>query len=168
MEDSAPKERPTLTANQLRRLAEKVDGMRDQTVYVVWVDGKPRVKSELEQGDELIFTCETKNRVPQRPKFKSIALDPPVLNADGTVITDVAERFDAMFWSEAAVEKFVLPYYSRFKTADEINRLQRVFNQPSVYALVHMPDTSSFVLTSIRTGEKGLEILTIQELEGLL
>lgn len=69
-----------------------------------------------------------------------------------------------MFWSEAAVEKFMFPYYVRFSSPDHIARMRRAFNQERVVAAMHVPWSTSSFLVSVRGGE-ALSTLTLEELE---
>ena len=156
-----------MTANDLRKLAEAVDGIRDVPAYVVWGKDGPAVTEERPELEDVIFECMTKNTDPNRAKFRSITLDPPVVRSDGHPMTDIAAQFDAMFWSEAAVEKFVLPYYIRMGTPEEVSRIRKAFNHESVFAAIHMPDSTSYMLTSIRR-RAALEALTLQEFEASL
>ncbi len=161
-------EKRPLTANELRRLAEAVDGIRDEPAYVVWSGGEPMVKKQLDDADELIVECETNNDVRHRSRLKSITLDPPMVDQHRVPVTDLSGQYDAMFWSEAAVEKFVIPYYAGFNNAADLARIEKSFNHPSVYAMLHLPFTEVCVLTTLRTGDKGLEALSLKEFESSL
>lgn len=160
--------RRTLSANELRRLAEAVDGIRDEKAYVVWGESGPEVKTSVEKGDDVMAECETRNVVSGRSRFHSIIVDPPVVDGSGRRVTDFASRYDAMFWSEAAVEKFVLPYYLRFRTPADVDTIRTLFNHPSVYSIVHLPLTDCIFLTSARTDGKAIEALTLEELRAAL
>ncbi len=166
MEDSAPKERPTLTANELRRLAEAVDGFRDQPVYLVWTSGGAKATTERPSDDDLILECNTNNVNQSRP-ILPIGFDPPVTDSQGAPIENFFERYDALFWSEAAIGKFVLPYYIGFNPPEFVARIRNAFNREDVYAMAHPVDTWTVFLTSIRTAGKGLEALTLEEIERL-
>lgn len=156
-----------ITAGDLRKLAEAVDGVRDVPAYVVWGKDGPVVTQDRPAADEVVFECVTNNSVPQRTRLYSITLEPSVVTSDGTPVTNVATRFDAVFWSEAAVEKFVLPYYTRVATAAEAVRMRRAFNHTSVAAMMHMPDSTSRMLTNVRRSG-ALEALTLSEFEASL
>lgn len=160
--------RRTLSANELRKLAEAVDGIRDTKAYVVWGASGPEVKTSVTSADEVMAECETHNVVGGRPRFTSITTDPPVVDHSGRAVHDLASRCDAMFWSEAAVEKFVLPYYLRFRTVDDVNAIRSAFNSRAVYAIIHPPLSDCVYLTGARTGGKTLEALTLEELRAAL
>lgn len=157
-----------LTANELRKLAEAADGIRDKTAYVVWSGDEPQVKTKLDDGDELIVECKTRNDTKARAAFKSIMLDPPLIDANGKPIEHIADKYDAMFWSEAAVEKFVIPYYARFKSPQDLVRIRDAFIHPATIAVIHPPVSIIQFLSSIRSGKsgrKGVEVLGLNELE---
>ncbi|HEY8309798.1 MAG TPA: hypothetical protein VIG47_04545 [Gemmatimonadaceae bacterium] len=158
----------TLTANDLRALAEAADGARDKPAYVVWGDDGPELKTERPPAStEVIFECATNNVVPNRAKLHSITLDPPVVTSHGKTVTDIVTRYDAMFWSEAALEKFVLPYYLGSGKPELVDRIRKAFNHASVVAIMHLPDSSPIILSSIQSSE-GVRALTLHEFEALL
>jgi hypothetical protein len=157
-----------LTANELRKLAEAADGIRDKTAYVVWSGDEPQVKTKLDDGDELIVECETRNDAKKRASFTSIVLDPPLIDADGNAIKNIADKYDAMFWSEAAVEKFAIPYYARFTSPQDLARMLDAFNHPTTLAMMHPPLSYCHFMTSIRRerdGKSGVEVLGLKEFE---
>lgn len=161
-------EKRQLTAEELRKLAEAVDGIRDRPAFLVWTAaGDLQAKTSLDPGDELIVECKTSNAVPDRQQFRSIALDPPILDEKGSPVTDIPAKYDAMFWSEAAVEKFVLPYYARLNRPSVVAAMLQAFNHPSVCAVIHPPLSYIRFVTSIRTGDRGFEVLDLRELESL-
>ncbi|MDQ2890847.1 MAG: hypothetical protein M3R65_09920 [Gemmatimonadota bacterium] len=160
--------RRTLTANDLRALAEAADGVRDRPAYVVWGPDGPELKAEPPSASaDVIFECATSNIVPNRAKLRSMTIDPPMVTTGGAAVTDLATLHDAMFWSEAAVEKFVLPYYIRSGGPELAERIRKAFNHPSVIAIAHLPDSAPILLTAIRS-RNGMEALTLSELEALL
>lgn len=161
----------SLTASDLRRLAEAADGIRDQPAYVVWGARGAEVKTTLGKDDELIVECETRSDVPSRPKFKSITVDPPFVDREGKPIANIEEKYDAMFWSEAAVEKFVIPYYARFNSAQHIARIMKAFNHPASMAMIHPPLSDIQFITSARTATQkrgAVEVLSLSEFEAAL
>ena len=156
--------RRTLSANELRRLAEAVDGIRDAKAYVIWGASGPEVRTSVKPTDDVMAECETRNVVHHRRSFDSITIDPPVVDGRGRPVRDLAKRYDAMFWSEAAVEKFALPYYLRFRTPAEVDAIRTAFDQASVCAMIHPPLSDCLYLSSARTDGKTLEVLTLAEL----
>jgi hypothetical protein len=158
----------SLTANDLRALAEAADGIRDKPAYVVWGDAGPELKTKRPAAStEVIFECVTDNIVPHRAKLRSITLEPSVMTTHGRPVTDIATRYDAMFWSEAAVEKFVLPYYIQSGHPELVDRLRKAFKHASVMAVAHLPESSPLLLISTESGNE-VRALTLQEFEASL
>ncbi len=119
----------------------------------------------------MIVECETRSDVQSRPTFKSITVDPPFVDREGKLITRVEGKYDAMFWSEAAVEKFVIPYYARFNTAHHIARIMTAFNHPASMAMIHPPLSDIQFITSARTKpgqQDAVEVLSLTEFEAAL
>jgi hypothetical protein len=61
---------------------------------------------------------------------------------DGTPETPVdfkVHEHDALFWAEAAVDKFVIPYYVAIYDVEYGLTIKKAFNDPLVYALTHLP-----------------------------
>jgi hypothetical protein len=53
------------------------------------------------------------------------------------------DKADAVFTSQSAIEKFVLPYYQRFSTPDQLNEIaKKLFGDRSVAAGHHLPGSS--------------------------
>lgn len=168
-------DKPKLSADDLRKIAESVDGIRDKPAYVFWTESGPQVTSERPSDEDLILECETQNDVRPRPKFRSIALDPPMLakkdavpGDPGKPVRNAAVEFDALCWSEAAVDKFILPYYIRLNTPEYVGRILKAFNHPDAYAIAHVPLSDIMFLTALRTKGEALEALTLEEFEALL
>lgn len=109
---------PVLDAHQLRLVAEFASSQRKvggDPLYAVTVPESDVVGS----SNTLIFVSSlAEGRVPWfeidtcevevRPKVTAVTLA-----VEGEPLMDnLADAYDAVFWSEAAVEKFVLPYYA--------------------------------------------------------
>ena len=101
-----------LSANALRRLAEKADGLRDKHPFLV-VDDNDIVDVAAEtdiKGRHKLLDLTTLNDGPglnSKPILGMTVDGKPY--PEGTEL-DVA---DAIFTSQSAVEKFVFPYYTR-------------------------------------------------------
>lgn len=159
-----PREVPMLVltdvnANALRRAAEKADGLRGKTLALV-VDekGLPDV-IELEEAEknhrEVLLKLETSNIGQGLPGTAKIrVVNDNQTYGEGTILRTA----DAVFTSQSAVEKFVLPYYMRFKSADDIKKLQEtLFLDEHVFAAAHIPPSSTNAVESQLYGlfEKG-------------
>lgn len=143
--------KPTTTATDIRRLAEALDGDRNRVVTVVLRGGKPTHLQKGEstaQGETELFTVETDDLAPGRESLRGVKVAPRIkAPKTGAPIDQVVDVFDALFWSEPAVRKFVLPYYLGLLTPKDVDDLWRTFlGEPvdgrpgrTVYAFGHLP-----------------------------
>ena len=119
-----------LNANDVRRLAEALDGFRGDPVRVVLRNGRlcwlPSTARPLPSDKEL-FEVQTQDAAPARPKLGAVRLEPRVVRPNGEVVDDVRDVFDSLFWTEPAVSKFVLPYYMRFYSPEDVHALWMAF-----------------------------------------
>ena len=134
---------PKLTANQLRALAEAADAMRNRPVSLVLRDGGylAVTTADVKHGDREVLRIETEDRL--RPGERH-PIDYIYLKTAGMAEPRaVHEVCDALFWSESAVSKFVIPYYARFRPLSDVQALVTAFNRPNVHALGHLPTAES-------------------------
>lgn len=135
-----PRLTPPLSANQLRYLAEKADGWRDTPLSIVISNDEVDVKPTANLGpdDKKLFDLATKSR------GEGVAGDAKARifwhnNIYGGPGTDL-EKADAVFLTQSAIEKFLFPYYMRFKSGAEVQGLEnRIFNNKNVAAVFHIP-----------------------------
>lgn len=127
-----------LSANELRFLAEKADGIRNGTAYLIEEEpGKPDVVPKHLLGDRKpIIELYTPVRGP--------GVDHPVkirLLSQGEITgAGALDEADAVFTTQSAVEKFLLPYYMRFWSAAKVGALENeLFNDAGVIAAFHIP-----------------------------
>ena len=120
----------TLNAFQLRWLADAASGYRG-------ADGEPLYVAPASAGDgpfELLPADPTTGLPPAGALLELDTFDinpqrPPTTQVEiwsGTDHADLVPTYDAVFWTESAVEKFVLPYYaskSLWEAADALYRL---------------------------------------------
>ena len=124
---------PMPTANDLRRLAEKADGMRNTEVCLVDVgthyDVLPR--ADVRVGSRVVLTLNT----PQiGVNLTGASFD---LRFGGNSYTN--PNVDAIFLSQSALEKFVIPYYARFLVPSELDAMKTdiLVTNRDVFAVVH-------------------------------
>lgn len=134
----------TLTASDLRRIAEKADGLRGVplALYVTgdgYADVEP-LDDAQKGGRKILLELDTENKGPGLHGDAKIQL-----SFQGTIYNHAGlETADAVFTSQAAVEKFVLPYYMRYGSASEVEELQEnLFKDPDVIASIHLPTSVS-------------------------
>ena len=136
-----------LSANELRRIAEAVDGQRNCKLRLVKREGEdvPRLVETLGDKDTLLLDFRTDDHVPpdKKKKLESIRVRPAAASGRTEVV-----KFDALFWSESSIEKFVMGYYVRSRTPDEVQSLWNVLTHPSVMAVAHDPLSDPNALTA--------------------
>lgn len=126
-----------IPATMLRRVAQAADGMREKDFYFVIserafqiVDAEP----SSPPANSIVIKCHTENRV-NRPVPRI------TVTAPNSLPKEIAGA-DALFWSESAMEKFLLPYYASLAGVDaivEVARLTQAYLDSDVYGLVHLP-----------------------------
>ena len=158
---------PILNARQLRQWADAAASRRGGNPhYLVYREGKPPIIVESPTPpDGAVFGVETPE-VEDRPKPSAVIID-----CEGGT-RDLAKQYDAVFWSEASVEKFVLPYYASkamWEAAAVLDKLSWYWygnippadgadapddapGKTAPYALAHTPDSDWNTLTSEGVG----------------
>ncbi|HVZ48970.1 MAG TPA: hypothetical protein VG916_09315 [Gemmatimonadaceae bacterium] len=165
--DNLPVDKPVVDANDIRWNGEHADGIRDETLYVVRAGDNA---INLMREDEY-------NALPAdtRPEILYFALTRStgtggmraVLGQDVTIQLKLGGRFatkvitlpeaDAVFISQSAVEKFMLPYYTRFKSTGQVDAIrQSLYNAPDVIAVEHIPPSIKHAITArgVKAGDE--------------
>ena len=147
-----PSKQPALPAHLLLRLAEKADGRRGIPQTIVRVGKGTRRQYDVLTAEEIaarraagdtveeLLPIESKHRRSARAKReKETEVTLKVPGAKPRTWT--AAEVDALFLTEAAVEKFVLPYYARTLPRKEYDALvARYYDGDQIaWALVHYP-----------------------------
>ncbi|HEV7589876.1 MAG TPA: hypothetical protein VGO40_17305 [Longimicrobium sp.] len=182
---------PILDAHQLRELADAASSMRKpggEPIYGVVTDPTSlSPKLAIVPGDGTVvpegalFEIDT-HEVEKRPTATAVIID-----SDG-VTKDLAEDYDAVFWSEASVEKFVFPYYAskslwdaafvldtlstywygKVPVPEELTGLAGEVGAP--FALAHTPDSDWNTLSLgsdlhlLIKGEQGVQKVSLADL----
>jgi hypothetical protein len=150
---------PTLNAHQLRELADAASSMRQpggEPFYVVVVDGNsadPHLEIKKGTGTQPADAVVEIDTFEVEARPVPTAVD---ISCDGQV-QHLVTAYDAVFWSEAAVEKFLLPYYaskSLWLAAAVLDKISRYWyggipqESPArtgevdiPFALAHTPDS---------------------------
>jgi len=155
----------TLNYQELRRMVEAAASYREKKVYIVVDDKGWSVQAEAPSNPDgkAVIPCRSPGRPTARPpvalaQIGTVADDPakPPVNLLKLKLpgSDREEPADAVFWTPAAVEKFVVPYYASVygdqapkKLADIINILGAVRDPEDsppnavgdAFAVAHMP-----------------------------
>ncbi|MDB4870731.1 MAG: hypothetical protein JWL97_1735 [Gemmatimonadales bacterium] len=132
----------TLSANDLRWLAEKADGLRGQPLFLVEDPKKvvDVVSQEELNGREPLLYIDTRSRGPGIPENPNDRAKARIL-CNGKIYNDaLLDEADTLFLSQSSVEKFLLPYYMRFKSGAEVQAIENMlFNKEGVMAALHIP-----------------------------
>lgn len=146
-------QRPGYT--QLRAMAEWAASLRDTTKYFVFRSGGDGFEvhdeiPELNAGD-LVVPAHTPTVPAGRPVLNGVWFQPPEDPANGIVIppANVANVGDALFWSTASIEQFLIPYYASkggMESLDDLAEIARAWTEggvdgTEVYALIHLPNS---------------------------
>ena len=124
---------PTIDARSLARIAEWVDGLRDQNLVVVYENGEWMVREEkpgddtravLKSRKELDVPA-TQRQMKSKVTIRGLPLD------DGV---------DALFWTESSIQKFFFPYYAahRIMTEQEYALLMAAYKKANLIAIAHV------------------------------
>lgn len=164
-----------MTWRQLRKLAEAAHGFQQSGARMIRRGGQVTIESpekvlplaasqtDAPQSNEEVVLTVSSQPIAAKAKTLQIVLND--VRIEGTTYGDIAGIADAMFWSLAAVEKFLLPYYIGFEDIDVVReKVRDRFKQPNVLAMVHLPrsewvDIETRKLAGFTTASSELQIL---------
>ena len=136
-----------LDARKLRQLAEKASGLRYKDLVLVFreADGDAPAGWDLVDPAVAATLPEPKIRVngkSQAPTAAGWGTMKKVHVEYGTIKNDLEEDCDAVFWSQPAMEKFVLGYYlplleTKAWRALHARVLGELPNAPTLYGIAH-------------------------------
>lgn len=147
---------PAIPGHVLRSMSEKADGRRGIAQFIVRITqgdnvhydvlSKAEIEAHREKGAEVeeLIAVDAQHAVPARRDRENetiITITPPGKHAKTR--TYKASEVDAVFLTESAVHKFVLPYYARAYDIPQYNELIRRYYDPETVAwgIVHYPPT---------------------------
>jgi hypothetical protein len=150
-------------AGTLRRAAAAADGHRGRDVHLLLSADHFDIVDALPDPlppDRIVITCNTQDHeVPGRAVIEKLEA---TATKDGTTMKDeLQSKYDAVFWRETAIEKFVQPYYAGFYGVDapgKLDALQRSWRDPRVWAVAHLPKSDPTVLGDLAASGKGARI----------
>lgn len=140
-----------INANDLRRLAETADGMRGVDVALIVRNKVPMVVTAggEQPGDTVCFSMRTTDLNPAAERPDVVHVHLPIENKTIDLPSespDDSKKYDALFWSESAIFKFVMPYYSHEMTPAEYTAMAKNLTDPSVVAAAHNPKSDTLAL----------------------
>lgn len=119
----------TLSANDLRQLAEAADGTRDTNLFFVMENG------------ELVQTVNRPDSGSYVHVFTPWQGDGGLHGGEPISIAhgQISPTADAVFTTQSAFEKFALPYYIRTNSIQAVGEMLASLYQPDVIAVEHEP-----------------------------
>jgi hypothetical protein len=138
---------PQIEARNLRALGEFADGYRDKDFSLVEMkDGSFRLRDAAAgpQAEEtrVVATVRTSSKVPNRER--------PEVELKTTKMTKaMGKDYDALFWTESSIEKFLIPYYCHMRTLTETDMaaIAEICRNPKLVAIGHVPPSEPEILT---------------------
>lgn len=130
-----------VTANELRWLGEEADGKRGGEHVVVWrkdEKGAERLalaeKGKLEKNEVLAQDIEVET------KFEGGGLrsDYEIVLRRGDSLVPLPDA-DCVFITQSAFAKFVIPYYTRFRSPRQIADMKTEYFKDEYIAVAHLP-----------------------------
>ena len=136
-------------ATNLSWLAETADGLRGETLYlIIDQDDKLQIVQESSLGNakrRLADICTPKTR-PNRKKVTQVTCK--VENGKEKIL-DSTKKFDAVFWTESSVEKFLYPYYRAHRLWDDakMDEIKNKFDSSDdAVAIAHRAPSTSLTV----------------------
>jgi len=152
--------RRAISAKLVRRLAAAAEGFRDgrEIFFMARFEAEPDGDFDLDgpytrdQLDTLrvpqgfgIFgpyqTADCSDDISRTP-VKKITIE---LHG-GETFSFEGTRFDALFWSVSALEKFAIPHYTSVRGVDKAQHILRRFVETDVFLLAHDPNTEETMI----------------------
>ena len=163
---AGPASPPQVDSHDVVRWAESADGTRAEILYLLQEGDQFVVKreSEIDAGDRArcLMTFLTRKQQPRRPQPHVT-----VVHASGTTPLD---RYDAVFWTESSVEKFLWPYYHAHRIYDtDLAAFRKAFDDdPNVIAIMHTPLTHTEMISdelnlAVRKDDGTVELVSLGE-----
>ncbi|MGI9043097.1 MAG: hypothetical protein ACR2GK_03100 [Gemmatimonadaceae bacterium] len=129
----------TLSANDLRWLGEEADGRRGESFGLVWENDKlVFVPADDPRASKAVLTVRTEYEV--GPGLQASEARIKVVVGEEVIDPNKGpDPVDAVFLTQAAVEKFVIPYYTRMLELEQIEGIKRrLFEDARVVAAAHI------------------------------
>jgi len=135
----------TITFRRLRELAEAASGLRHKALGIRFDQAtQDYMIEEQVAGTSYEMTLAGSAHV-MKPAFQVNLPEIDATRVPGVSNGDFHGAADALFWSRAAIEKFVMPYYAGFKEMNELQAkvMQPFDTDPNMVAVLHLPDSET-------------------------
>jgi hypothetical protein len=133
-------------ATNLSWLAETADGTRGETLYLI-KDTKEKLQLVSEgdlKGRAYLATVETPKKRRERQEVTEVVCHGK--NYSATLKS--TEKYDAVFWTESSIDKFLYPYYAAHRIWDErMDKVKKKFDDSDfAVAIAHRAPSTSEAL----------------------
>lgn len=163
---------PSITAWELRKLAEAAHGTRGKALSIVWRNGSLQLVEQTATGDVVVFGVDTPPTLVRNAgtNFKVM------VQGTNPSLGDVTSLFDAFFWTESSIEKFFFPYYAGILDATAYAMLVSSFYDGNaerrIVAFGHLPGTQWTPVSGTAVDVDGAVVLYLDanqtlQIEGL-
>lgn len=139
-----------LTATDIAWLAETADGSRSVDFILVKNakgEAKLRPQDKLEPGDEVAteIKVRTEKTLPSRIPVLQVTCE---VEGHDLMPLPADQGWDAVFWTESSVEKFLYPYYrSQRLWSSTMDQLKARFDtDPEAFAIAHRAPSTAVIL----------------------
>lgn len=146
----------TLSADQLRWLGEEADGRRQEDLALVVVEDRLML---LPTSDRRATNVIAKVQTPLEGEGGMAGGGRIGISYNGRALE--VQGADAAFFSQSAVEKFVLPYYTRVASPAQIQALKNKLFAKGVVIAIHDPPS---ITSAVYPGESD-EMQTFKAVE---
>lgn len=144
-----PSEQPPISAMLARRLAGAASGYPDGrkiwfTARYQRLDLAFNVSEPYEDrpsAPDSAFGVFGPYQTPSQPSKRNEVVRVTLELSNGETKTIDPRKVDSLFWSESALEKFVIPYYGAVGDLELAMKIRSEFTKDKVVALCHGPNT---------------------------
>jgi hypothetical protein len=152
---------PPLDYRELSWWPESADGMRDKDLVVALIGGKYVIKDEklaIEAKDHIVLRGIHVSPICSKRE----PVDKMLVQVGDEIKECKSEmgKCDAVFASESAIEKFLIPYYHshRLFTKTDWDKLNKALGDETVLAIAHVAPSHSFAVYGKRPIEEELAV----------
>jgi hypothetical protein len=150
-------------SRELSWAAETANGTRDRTMFLVLDrDGHLQVTETRQNTDHELRRIRTDSCMPNRRKVLEVSCE--VDGWNDPLRLSSAEKWDAIFWTESSIEKFLYPYYHCQRLwSPLLEMLKEEFERDAdAVAIAHQAPSNSRVLGRSVLSTIGVGRLTSQ------
>lgn len=135
---------PKITWRQLRQMAESAHGLQEKRLGIRPDASGRYIVEVFNESNSNDYKFEL-DAIPN-PKQGTLEVKLPGIKTDNLPTKPTNDDFtsiaDAVFWSMAAVEKFLVPYYSSVIELDRVMKeVRERFANQNVLAFIHLPNS---------------------------